>query len=108
MPFKRMTDWIGLITWGATVIFFGGVFYHSDVNQQEAIAKLEVASHRHINDSTQLTTRVNTLEINQANQIIWQNNMLATLKDMYGEVKINNERGIRIEANVKNIEEKLK
>ena len=50
MPFKRMTDWIGLITWGATVIFFGGIFYHSDINQQEAIAKLEVASHQHLND----------------------------------------------------------
>ena len=108
MPFRRLTDYTGLLTWGVTVIFFGGMLYHSDSNQTVEIEKLQSFAHKHDSASNQLNTRVTTLEVNQANQMIWQNTMLETLQSMTSEVKINNERSIRIETKVENIEDKLK
>ena len=104
MPLRRTADYLGIITWILSMVFFGGMFYNSQQNQDKLLVK-----HQAIVDRIpEMDTEIQLLKMQQGNQIKFQKDIMETMKSMLSEIKSNNDRGIIIETKLENIEGKLK
>ena len=86
MPFKRMTDYLGLFIWIITLVFIlGGLF-----NQQNHNTKAIANAKDHKVQLVSMDKEILALKLQQRHQQVWQQDFGQTMKDLVTEIRVTN------------------